>query len=475
MKKHLLKFMKHSVIYGLSNVLSRTVTFFLLPLYLSYLNATDYGILEISNTFFSLLLVIFLLNIDSGLFKLFYDKVDTFNNEDKVNTVFSFYLVYAFIVSVLFVLISPFISLVLYGKTSFSYLIILVVISSFLQGIVHLYLSIYRMKEKPLNYCLFNVALTILLALLNVLFVVYYKKSYIGIREASVLGIGFIALILFSLNKIKLQIQPIILKKVLKLCLPLAGSALASWVFNLTDRFMIRVLYDQSSALREVGVYGLSAKYASIVQFILVFPFMMAWSNLMFTYQHEKNAKEIFAKVFDIIVIISMLLYLVVSLFSKQVIHILTDNVEFSSAYTVVPLLALSNIIYAYYMVFTVGVTLVEKTKYMFYSDMIAAASNLLINIVLIPKYGFIGASISSLVSILIRAGVLYCFSQSCYKIPFRIGFNSVIILLSLVSTLLSNQISDIFLIKIVIFIVLCVIILILSPLNILQIVRRKI
>ncbi|HOE91502.1 MAG TPA: hypothetical protein PLV22_05975, partial [Candidatus Cloacimonadota bacterium] len=74
MRKHFMKFMQHSVIYGVSNILSRTVTFFLLPIYLAYLTAADYGILEISNTFFSLLLVVVLLNIDSGLFKLFYDK-----------------------------------------------------------------------------------------------------------------------------------------------------------------------------------------------------------------------------------------------------------------------------------------------------------------------------------------------------------------------------------------------------------------
>ncbi len=474
MKKHLLKFMQHSVIYGLSNVLSRTVTFFLLPLYLSYLSATDYGILEISNTLFSLLLVIFLLNIDSGLFKLYYDKMEDYTNDQKVNTVFSFYLIYGSVVSVLFILISPYISLILYGKSSFSYITILVIISSFLQGIVQMYLSLYRMKDKPLGFCLFNVALTILLASLNILFVVYFKKSYVGIREASVLGIGFIAIILFALNRIRIQINPFILKKVLNLCLPLAGSALASWVFNLTDRYMIRVLYNSDSALKEVGIYGLSAKYASILQFIIVFPFMMAWSNLMFTYQHEKNARDIFARVLDSLVIASMFLYLLISVFSKQILSMLTTNVEFSTAYTVIPLLALSYVTYAYYMVFTVGVTLVEKTKYMLYSDMIAAACNIAINLVLIPQYGFVGASVSSLISIFIRTGCLYYFSQKCYKIPYKIAGNLLIVLLSLITAMYCNYITDQFLLKIIIFICTLAVITLLSPLKIVKIIKER-
>ncbi len=474
MKKHLLKFMQHSLIYGVSNILSRTVTFFLLPLYLAYLSASDYGILEISNTFFSLLFVILLLNIDSGLFKLFYDKTNQFTQEEKVGTVFSFYLIYGLIVSLILILISPFISNILYGNKSFIYITNLVIISAFLQGIVQLYLALYRMKEKPLNYCIFNVMLTIILALLNILFVVYFKKSFVGIREASVIGIGFIAFILFSLNRIKIYFNKLVLKKVLNLCLPLAGSGLASWVFNLTDRYMIRVLYNQSSALKEVGVYGLSAKYASIVQFILVFPFMMAWSNLMFTYQHEKNAKEIYAKVLDLLIVASMFIYLFISMFSKQILNVLTDNVEFSTAYTVIPFLALSYIIYAFYMVFTVGVTLMEKTKFMMYSDIIAAVFNIFLNFLLIPNYGFLGASISTLVSINIRTGLLYIFSQRCYHIPYKIKTNTIIVLISFFSAFYCNQFADNLLLKLLLLFSVATIILIISPIRIIHLLRRK-
>lgn len=474
MKQHLLKFMHHSLIYGVSNILSRTVTFFLLPLYLSYLNAEDYGILEMSNTLFSLFIVVFLLNIDAGLFKLFYDKIDYGNNNDKINTVFSFYLIYASVFSAVFIAISPLISSLVYGSESFSYIITLVIISSFLQGLIQLYLSLYRMKEKPLMYCLFNVILTLLIAILNIIFVVYLKKSYTGIREASVLGLSIISITLLMLNHIKIRINLNILKKTLHLCLPLAGSAIASWVFNLTDRYMIRILYNSDIALKEVGIYGLSAKYASIIQFIIVFPFMMAWSNLMFAYQHEKNAKDIFSKVLDALIIISMIFYLIISVFSKQVINVLTDNSEFSLAYTVIPLLALSYITYSYYMVFTVGVTLVEKTKYMLYSDLTGAFSSIIFNVFLIPSYGFIGASISSLISIFVRTGILFYFSQKHYPIPYKIKTNMLIILISFTTALICNYIADEILYKSIILILMIPVITFISPLRVYQILRRR-
>jgi len=201
---------------------------------------------------------------------------------------------------------------------------------------------------------------------------------------------------------------------------------------------------------------------------------MMAWSNLMFTYQHEKNAKEIYAKVLDLLIVASMFIYLFISMFSKQILNVLTDNVEFSTAYTVIPFLALSYIIYAFYMVFTVGVTLMEKTKFMMYSDIIAAVFNIFLNFLLIPNYGFLGASISTLVSINIRTGLLYIFSQRCYHIPYKIKTNTIIVLISFFSAFYCNQFADNLLLKLLLLFSVATIILIISPIRIIHLLRRK-
>ncbi|HOQ79512.1 MAG TPA: polysaccharide biosynthesis C-terminal domain-containing protein [Candidatus Cloacimonadota bacterium] len=476
MRKHFMKFMQHSVIYGVSNILSRTVTFFLLPIYLAYLTAADYGILEISNTFFSLLLVVVLLNIDSGLFKLFYDKDVEFSQEEKVGTVFSFYFLYGLGISTLLIFLSPYISTLIFGSKDFSYITILVVLSSFFQGLVQLYLSIYRMKEKPFIYCAFNIALTILLALLNILFVVKFQRNYQGVREASVIGIFSIAFILFALNyKIKFRINIQALKRVLFLSIPLAGSGLASWALNLTDRYMLRVLLPVETAFTQIGIYGLSSKYASIMQILIVTPFMMAWSTLMFTYQYEENAKEIYARVLDIFVAGSIVLYLLSSIFSKFILNLLTSNQDFSEAFTIVPLLSLSFLSYGYYMVFTVGVTLVEKTKYMMYSNIYGAIVNIGMNFFLIPLLGFKGAAISSLSANIVRISYLYFFSQKRYYIPYKIFRNAFIVAIALISSNLGLFYLDNNLQKALLFILTVIVIITVSPLPFYKLIKQRI
>ncbi|MCB5250859.1 MAG: polysaccharide biosynthesis C-terminal domain-containing protein [Candidatus Cloacimonetes bacterium] len=470
-----MKFFQHSMIYGMSNILSRTVTFFLLPIYLAHLTAADYGVLEISNTFFSLLLVIIMLNVDSGLFKLFYDKDTEFSQEDKVGTAFSFYFVYGITVSAIFIFLSPYISQLIFGSKYYSYITILVVLSSFFQGLVQLFLSVYRMKEKPFLYCAFNIALTILLALLNILFVVKFQRNYQGVREASVIGIFSIAFILFIINyRYKFKIHTQIIRRILNLSIPLAGSGLASWLLNLTDRYMMRILLPEASAFAEIGVYSLSSKYASIMQLLVVTPFMMAWSALMFTYQYEDNAKDIYARVLDIFVAASVVLYVISSIFGKFILNILTSNPDFSQAYTIIPILSLSFLSYGYYMVFTVGVTLVEKTKYMMYSNLVGAAINIAMNLFLIPLLGFRGAAISSLSANIIRVAFLYIFSQKKYYIPYKIFRNALIIVAGFISSILGLLYLDNFGQKLIMFIMTLIFIIIISPLPFTQLIKQR-
>ncbi len=476
MKESIFKLFQHSGIYGLSNILSRTVTFFLLPLYLKYLSPSDFGILEISNTLFSLLIVFELLNIDSGLFKLFYDKTNNLSQNQKVGTVISFYVVYGSIVSVILILASSFISTILLGSNDFGYLINLVIISSFLQGIVQLYLAIYRMKEKALAYSLYNIFLTILMASLNILFVVTFQRSYEGVREASLISIFLVAVILIAANlDVKPSYNKEALRRVLRLSIPLAGSGLAGWVLTLVDRYMLRILLPSDIAFQQIGIYSLGVKYSTIMQLLIVTPFMMAWSTLMFSYQHEKNAKELFAQILNIFILVSMSAFVVISIFGKEIIMFLAKNPEYHSAYMIIPMMTLSKLSYGIYMVYTVGVTLVEKTKYMMYTDTITAVLNIALNYFLIIQYGFIGAAIACLISSFARVFILYYYSQREYKIPYNLIRNYFLIFAIYFATEAINlEISNIP-IKIISCVGLTILIFLITPLPVFKLIRSKV
>ena len=104
-------------------------------------------------------------------------------------------------------------------------------------------------------------------------------------------------------------------------------------------------------------------------------------------------------------------------------------------------------------MIFTVGVTLTKKTKYITLANAVAALLNIVLNIILIPNYGMMGAAVASLISFIVRTVILYYYAQKNYYIPFEItkivGFLFVLLSIGIVQ----NYLSIHYLIKIVLFI----------------------
>ena len=132
----------------------------------------------------------------------------------------------------------------------------------------------------------------------------------------------------------------------------------------MTDRYMLKFLLPNDIALTQVGLYSLGAKIASFLHFALVAPFMLSWGALMYSYQNDPNAKIIYKNILNIFTALGGILFILVSLFSPEILGLLSQNKDYFVAYKVVPYLTFSKLLFGVFMVFTVGVTLTRKTKY---------------------------------------------------------------------------------------------------------------
>jgi O-antigen/teichoic acid export membrane protein len=68
------------------------------------------------------------------------------------------------------------------------------------------------------------------------------------------------------------------------------------------------------------------------------------------------------------------------------------------------------------------GVSLKRKTWYATIFVAVAAILNVGINLILIPRYGPLGAAISTLAAYVVLAAVAYVANQRLYKVPYEIG-----------------------------------------------------
>ena len=141
-----------------------------------------------------------------------------------------------------------------------------------------------------------------------------------------------------------------------------------------------------------------------------------------------------------------------VSLFSREILELISQNKDYIVAYKVVPYITFSKLLFGIYMIFTVGVTLTNKTKYISYSNIFAAILNIILNFIFIPKFGIIGAALASLISFILRTIILYFHSQKFYYIKYRIIRVITFLLVLLVIGIVQNYYQIHLLLKFILF-----------------------
>lgn len=326
-------------------------------------------------------------------------------------------------------IITAFILLLLYKPVSnlffdeVSFLLILLLGASIPLYIVERYsFLILRMQEKSLQYSLLNIVNKLNNLIMSYIFLKFINKSYVGVVEGS-----FCALLLNCIFQIwytreywfkKLQIDRKVLNTMLRYGLPLVPAMLIGWLFNSADRITMRYL----SSFSEIGIYSAAFKIASLMT-IVQQSFTTFWVPTSFRWYEEGVKRDRFIKVSRYLTSIMTILFSFVVLFKNLLVMILSPNYIDSSKS--VGFLLLVPVMYTISETTTIGIAFSKKTKYNLYVSVISFALNLIGNLILVPKYGALGASISTglsyigffLIRTMISKKIWYDFSIKFYLV----------------------------------------------------------
>lgn len=193
-------------------------------------------------------------------------------------------------------------------------------------------------------------------------------------------------------------ICPIALKSLLSISMPMLMTALMTYVIGQTGVIMLGILRPEE----EVGYYAVAVQLASLTAFMLQAVNTMAtpkYSELFHSNKidelinvAQKTAKLIFW------VAVPLLLIL---LLSGKFLLIQIYGAEFAVAYGAMIFLVVGQLINA--MSGSTGpfMNMTNKHRELFYIKMLSAILNILLNTILIPKFGILGSAISAMISIL--------------------------------------------------------------------------
>jgi O-antigen/teichoic acid export membrane protein len=109
-----------------------------------------------------------------------------------------------------------------------------------------------------------------------------------------------------------------------------------------------------------------------------------------------------------------------VSLFSFEIIKVISKSTQFWSAFMVVPILALSVFFMNMRETTSYGLLINKKSRIIGMNVVIATVLNIVLNILLIPVWNIFGTAVATLVTQIVYWLLNYYFSQKEYFIPYE-------------------------------------------------------
>ncbi len=260
----------------------------------------------------------------------------------------------------------------------------------------------------------------------SILNVVYNQEIGIGYAFISNLIATLVTLILLlpDIFKISFSFNPRLLRKMLSYGFPLLLVGLFGMINEVSDKVLFKFLISvpdniadrDNYILSQLGIYGANYRLA-VLMTLFIQMFRYAAEPFFFSHAREENAKRLYASVMKYFIIFCLLIFLTVTLFLDIFKYFIGP--DFRAGLKIVPIILLANLLLGIFYNLSVWYKLTDKTKYGALIALSGAIITVVLNILLVPKYGFTGAAWAHLACYFSMVVLSFIWGRRFYKIDY--------------------------------------------------------
>jgi O-antigen/teichoic acid export membrane protein len=437
MGSRLFELSRHTAIYGIGGLVSRFLAVLMLPLYTSYVSVGDYGRIELLMSVMAVAVVVIRGGANFGFIRFYFLDKEPEYRRRLIRTVFWAQMTYSTLALALCVIFASEISTWLNLnwrpganlQDSGTSLVIATAVLLWVNVNYAQMTNLFRAEQRSVAFSiatLLNIGITVPL---TVILVVVYKEGPLGIIVGNLSGtlVVFIALLGYRREQLGLQFDRRLLHTLNRFGIPLMAAALAMWVTNFGDRFMLTKLLHGSYALHQLGQYSVAYKISSAM--VLLFTaFQVAWPAFAYSIEDENEAKRAYSYVLTYLMFIAAWAAVGLSLFAPWIVRLLARQPGYWPAAEAVPALAYASVFFAGFIVVTIATGRARQTKFNWIAATAAAILNFTLNLWLIPAYGMLGAAYATLAAYILLMVLRTWNAQRVY--PVRYQWRRVVVLL---------------------------------------------
>lgn len=384
-KKYLVK---NTAIFALNSIGTRLITFFLVPLYTYAFSTAEYGSIDLVTTIATIFVPIITLNIGEAVMRFSLDKDANYNSIMSIGLVF---MMLSFALGSTIVLVLRFFPAVVVE----SFVVYLFCVS---QGLFMTLSCYLRGQEKLFQYAVANILSTFCVAILNIVFLLFFHLGINGYFYAYIISYFIVTLYSFYESKayrliISFKLDFSQMKDMVKYSIVLVPNSFMWWIMNSSDHIMVTSMI----SIAANGIYAISYKIPSILSTMSTV-FNQAWSYSAI-HENESEDREAFNNnMFDKLVRFQLVITVFLMLAMKPFMKIYVQP-EYYEAWKYTPYLLVGYFFLTMGTFLSTSYTVNKDSKGFLYSGTFGAVLNVSLNWILIPRFGIHGAAFATCIS----------------------------------------------------------------------------
>ena len=411
----------NTLIFTAGKFISKLLVFFMMPLYTACLSEAQYSTADLITQLANLLIPLACLGISEGIFR------NAAAKEGDKEAFFSSGVAVLGIGTLGFLLLSPLLLLLEYFAP-YLWLIVLFVLCSNFHSVCAQYVCAVGKTKTFAAQGILNTALNIAF---NLLFLLGFDMKIEGYVLSVVCADFVTTLVLivtcklwraFSVRKIS---RPL-MGELLRFSLPLIPTTVFWWITGVSDRYLVARMRSDT----ENGLYAAAYKIPTLLTY-MVSVFNEAWRlSAVRESDNQEECEKFFSEVFRYYVAVVFVGGAFLIAFAK-VCSVILFAESYYEAWLYVPILVVATVFTSFDSFLATAYFTKKKTMVSFYTSMAGALLNIVLNLIWIPAWGAVGASLATFISyfavFVLRAATMHRYIRFNLRLP-AIAINTVLL-----------------------------------------------
>lgn len=419
-----------TALYGLSSILARLVNFILVPLHTAvFRERGDYGVIGQIYGWIALGVVLYTMRLETSYFRYASQDIQSKSYSTAKSSIAGIAL---FCSALIFLFAGPvagFLEIEGYG-----YLVRMAAGIIALDALCELPFARLRLEKRPRRFVTIKTFNILINVALNFFFLWWLPGKGFGFfDENKLVSYVFLANLIASAITLLLLSKEFTaggftldrkeIKKIFSYSLPLLIVGLAGVIDDAMTRQFLGWLAPGTLAEKQIqmGEYNACVKFAVFIS-LFVQAFRYAAEPFFFKHMHQENARQDYSRITTWFTRFLMLGFVVVLLYLDYYKNIIVRTPEYLRALGVVPVVLIANVFLGIYYNVSNWYRLTDRTQYGMYSALVGMGLTVGFNLLLVPRFGYMGTAWSMLICYFGMTLITYVWGQKYYPVPYELG-----------------------------------------------------